>query len=618
MLPPCLRIPTSTCPMRLVLVLLAALFVALRAEATTLTRGPYLQLLTDHSVAVVWNTDTAAACTLALRPLDGAATVHTQGSGPVCTITVDGLTPGTRYAYTPLADGVPLDGESVFRTDSPALPLHFLVLGDSGCACASELAVRDAMQKTPADFILHTGDMVYDTGAAEDFDGAIFAPYRDLMRALPLWPCLGNHDVQTNQGQPWRDAFVTPANNPANNENYYSYDAGDAHVLVLNSNGVLRPGSAQYVFADQDLATSTARWKFVVFHHTIYSSGSTHGSDLALRSSLVPLFDKHKVDIVLMGHEHNYERTKPLRNNQVVAPGQGTIYITTGGGGKDLYPLGTSSFTAHAESVHHFVRVIVDGDTLLAQMIRVDGTIGDTITLVKRGSAPAPRCGDGIVNQAAEQCDGDDRPACAGPCAADCTCAPVCGDGRLDAAGDVCDGLDDLACPDLCLSDCRCGDPSRFVSLTPVADTFVEAGAEAGWDHGRSDVLAVTLEPADVAYLKFDLSSVTRPVVGAQLTLHAISGTDGGTLYPVIDPAWLEGDRTGKDASSAGGPGLKWTQVDTNGDDLLDAQDSARFVPDFTRALRGFGTVTPGQAVTVDVTPLFQDGPGLYSIAIAS
>src|SRR5262249_25559804 len=158
--------------------------------------------------------------------------------------------------------------------------------------------------------VVHTGDMIYESGATADFDSRFFAPYADLVRQLVFWPCLGNHDFKTAAGQPWRDAFYTPANNPAASENYYSFDYGNAHIAVLDSNSGTAPGSAQYQFLDSDLAASTARWKFVAFHHTIYSSGTTHGSNLAIRANLVPLFDAHDVDMVFMGHEHNYERTQ--------------------------------------------------------------------------------------------------------------------------------------------------------------------------------------------------------------------------------------------------------------------------------------------------------------------
>jgi hypothetical protein len=132
---------------------------------------------------------------------------------------------------------------------------------------------------------------------------------------MVFWPCLGNHDVRTSTGGPWRDAFWTPANNASQSENYYSFDYGNAHVVVLNSNASTSPGSAQYKFLDEDLAASTARWKFVAFHHTIYSSGR-HTSDKLRQKNLAPLFDKHAVDVVFMGHDHDYERTKPLVNTR--------------------------------------------------------------------------------------------------------------------------------------------------------------------------------------------------------------------------------------------------------------------------------------------------------------
>ena len=359
--------------------------------AATLTRGPYLQLLTTHSVTVVWNTDVAAACSLTIRPIDGSTTTIGGDTGTVCAVAVDGLVAGGQYAYVPNADGAPLRTESVFHADDPTAPFTMLVFGDSGEPGPSQNSLRDRMLATPADVIVHTGDMIYPAGTAADFDPAFFTPYADLIRQLVLWPCLGNHDYVTAVGQPWRDAFYTPANNPAASENYYSFDVGNAHVVVLNSNQSTAPGSAQYTFLDHDLALTSATWKFVFFHHTIYSSGVTHGSNLVIRANLVPLFDAHAVDIVFTGHEHNYERTLPLQANQVVAPGAGTVYVTTGGGGKNLYPFGPlSSFTAYAQSVHHFVRVAIDGETLTEEMIADDGTVRDSLTLVKTPGSTVP------------------------------------------------------------------------------------------------------------------------------------------------------------------------------------------------------------------------------------
>jgi predicted phosphodiesterase len=359
------------------------------AGAATCTRGPYLQLLTTHSVTIVWRTDQAAACAVALVPATGVPTTVSGSTGTLCAVAADGLAPGGVYAYTPLADGTPVAPEATFRTDDPQRPFTFLVVGDSGSGSAEQRSVRDRMLASQADFVLSTGDMVYESGAAEDFDAAFFVPYQDLLRRVVFWPVLGNHDVKTRSGQPWRDAFYTPANNPAHSKDYYSFDFGNAHVVVLDSNADTAPGSAQHTFLDHDLAASRARWRFVAFHHAIYSVGRKHGSDLTVRRNLVPLFDRHHVDVVFNGHNHVYERSKPLRNDVVVGPGEGTTYVTTGGGGKDLQRLDPpATFTAYAEASFHFTRVVVKGDALRVEMVRADGSIPDVLELSKSAAPP--------------------------------------------------------------------------------------------------------------------------------------------------------------------------------------------------------------------------------------
>src|SRR5438093_10649580 len=83
------------------------------------------------------------------------------------------------------------------------------------------------------------------------------------------------------------------------------------------------------------------------------------------------------------------------------------------------------------------------------------------------------------------------------------------------------------------------------LDLAPAADTFVEAGPQATWDHGLADHLTVDHSPADVTYLKFDLSAVAAPVTRATLTLSCTDGSsDGGTVYPVADSRWRSEEHT--------------------------------------------------------------------------
>jgi hypothetical protein len=587
---------------------LSLVIPAASASALTLTRGPYLQRLTERSVTIVWNTDVTAACSVHVRPLGGGP--GRVVSGPparICAIPVDGLFPGARYAYTPRANGAALLPETVFRTDDPAKPFTFLVFGDSGDGSPMQYHLAAEMERSPADLIVHTGDMNYLDGAAETYDAHFFTPYKALLRRLVLWPCLGDNDQVSNGRFPWFDVFYTPANSDGVKEEYYSFDYGNAHFVVLDTSRSSNPGGGMYEFLERDLAATDALWKFIFLHKPIYSSRAPR------RLDLVPLIDRYGVDIVFNGEIHNYERTKALRADQIVADGAGAVYITTGGGGKSIGPAMASAITAYTESAYHFTRVAIDGGALHLDMVRVDGRIRDTMTLTK--GAPAT-CGDGRLNHRAEQCDGADDRACPGACDLACACPPQCGDGVLNADAEECDGADDEACAGRCTNECQCAEGPIEIELAPIADTFIDADTPT-WDHGAARDLGVDAAPERVIYLKFDLRGLAAPVVSAALTLYATDPTDnGGTVYPVGNSSWVEGDRTGSDSTSAQGRGLKWNDVDTDRNKFLSPHDVSPFLPDFSRPIAIIGPIVEDAPVTVSVTSAFANGPGIYTLAI--
>jgi hypothetical protein len=135
---------------------------------------------------------------------------------------------------------------------------------------------------------------------------------------------------------------------------------------------------------------------------------------------LVPLFDAHGVDIVFMGHDHHYERTVPLRGDAEVPLGEGTVYMTTGGGGASLRAVEESDFTAYSESTLHVTHVSIDGGTLHAEMVVPDGAVRDAVTLSKGG--PEPCQGDCCTSDAA--CD-DQRPCTVDRCDASGRCSHI-------------------------------------------------------------------------------------------------------------------------------------------------------------------------------------------------
>ncbi|MBI4601040.1 MAG: metallophosphoesterase [Planctomycetes bacterium] len=357
------------------------------------SRGPQVSLAAPASVHVAWSTSKPAAGAVEYG-LDAAFGQVALGlpAAEDQAVPIEGLLPGSRYRYRLLVDGGPAGGEHAFAT-APADPeasFRFAVLGDCGSGSEDQARVAARILEADPALVLIAGDVVYDKGAPEQLDPHYFRPFASLIDHIPFYAALGNHDVQTENGRPLLEALYLPRNDEEGSERYYSFDHGAAHFVALDTTSSVAPGSPQRAWLERDLDRTAARWVFVYFHHPPYSS-SRHGSNFTLRQQLGPVFDAFRVDVAFSGHDHNYERSFPLRREQVVGaesePGYadpgGTIYIVTGGGGRSLYGSGRSYFTAHSESAYHFVQVDVDGPVIAITAVRSDGVPMDRITVRK-------------------------------------------------------------------------------------------------------------------------------------------------------------------------------------------------------------------------------------------
>jgi 3',5'-cyclic AMP phosphodiesterase CpdA len=294
-------------------------------------------------------------------------------------VALTGLDPGSTYHYR--VEGV--GGSSAtgrFHTapvDEDAR-FSFAVVGDSGSGGKGQLAVAELLGRLRSDLILHTGDVVYPTGQERHYDRRFFAPYRDLIKTVPLFPVLGNHDVRKGNGAAFLENFHPPLGSPGGTKRYYSFDWGNTHFVALDSE--LYHGDRgsspeeQKHFLDHDLGATRKRWKVAFLHRSPYGS-SRHGGDGRVREDLEPLFALHEVDLVFSGHDHVYERTVPIR---------GVTYVVSGGGGRKLYPAGKSARTASSVSAHHAVLVHVDGCHLLLEAVEAGGKVVDRLDLHPR------------------------------------------------------------------------------------------------------------------------------------------------------------------------------------------------------------------------------------------
>lgn len=343
-------------------------------------RGPYLQNSAAGSVEIRWELDRTGPSSL--EYFTGGETerrVKSPFDGRKHRVRLTGLRPGERYEYRILSGDRAVTERYRFRAvPGDDAPFTFAVFGDFGQGSKGQFAVAKQLEKSAAEFVLLTGDLIYGRGEEEHYDTRFFEPYRNSLRRMNFWPALGNHDLGTKGGAPVLSIFDVPQNGPAALQpgRNYSFDYGSAHVVALDSNAssqVLERVIAPWL--ERDLAVSRKRWKFVFFHHPPFSSAA-HGETAKIRDLLVPIFARQKVDIVFSGHDHAYERIRPR---------DGVTYIVSGNGGASLYqhknPHPYTELFYNAR--HGFTEVSIAGGRLELRHINADGQVVDRSELRK-------------------------------------------------------------------------------------------------------------------------------------------------------------------------------------------------------------------------------------------
>ena len=215
-----------------------------------------------------------------------------------------------------------------------------LAAGDIA-SCASDgdeqtAALLDTMPGT----VLTLGDTVYDDGSTDQF-ARCYLPSWGRFRDR-TYPAPGNHDYQTTDASGYYGFFGPRAGQPG--KGWYSFDLGRWHLVALNSNcdevGGCEPGSEQERWLRADLAAHPVRCTLAFWHHPRFSSGTTHGSDPAVGGLWLALYQAG-AEVVLVGHEHNYERFAPLDPLGGVDQARGVREFVVGTGGRSHYPFGS-------------------------------------------------------------------------------------------------------------------------------------------------------------------------------------------------------------------------------------------------------------------------------------
>lgn len=328
---------------------------------------------------------------------------------------VDGPTPGLVYEATlpPLAPGTNASyeiGGRTFDLRIPAngTPLRVAFLGDMGTTREAGAAV-DALAAEMPHVVLHVGDVSYAGGDPQTWK-AWFDLVEPVAARVPWVPALGNHEGDV-QGLSLDEASVPdPAEQAVFKQRfplpaetfYYSFDLAGVHFVALDTFSGLQLPAEEAAWLEADLAAAEdADWVVAYLHEPPYSSNAAHGSSPRAYDAFAAILEAAGVDLVVTGHDHDYERSFALRGGEVVSranetvKGNGTVYVVTGGGGAALYPdflEPQPAWSATREALHHVVVLEATRERLAARVVATDGSgYQDGFSIARPAADAAPR-----------------------------------------------------------------------------------------------------------------------------------------------------------------------------------------------------------------------------------
>lgn len=237
-------------------------------------------------------------------------------------------------------------------------PVRLAVAGDVGTAGTEAFRTAEVIdeldEQAQFDALLLLGDNIYPSGDPAQAQAKVFDPFGAVLdEDTELIAALGNHDVRDGNAPGHADALGMP-------HYWYATEIDDVLVITLDSN---QPDHAEQIeWLRSTLSRPRPTWTIVMMHHPPFSAGN-HGNDEDVQESFVPLFESYGVDLVLSGHDHDYQRSIPIN---------GTTYIVTGAAAK-LRDAGREDFTAVSWSTHSFVDLVVYPDRILGQAVDHDG-----------------------------------------------------------------------------------------------------------------------------------------------------------------------------------------------------------------------------------------------------
>jgi predicted phosphodiesterase len=326
---------------------------------------------------------------------------------------LDKLKHGTKYYYKVGSDKAGWSPVYSFNSEPDTCTFRVAVIGDTQNNTNNNnfnitKIISDLVLTYSPSFTLHMGDIVDDGSIPACWSGFLSVT-QDLNAVSPLMPVLGNHDVQNNTGNdfqsPFQDYYLL-FNLPGDEVNYsFTYAnvrfigifSGCAQIAEKVDKVRYKPGSPEYLWLEKELVKAerdkNIYWTILWMHYPVYSFGWSNVA--GWKENILPLLEKHKVDLCLAGHRHIYERHFQIKNGiplknipgSTFSASDGTIYITNGtAGGNPTGPGGNDqpdiAFTPN-KNMYSFAIIDINRDSINYSVFDQDNALVDRFVIRK-------------------------------------------------------------------------------------------------------------------------------------------------------------------------------------------------------------------------------------------
>jgi predicted phosphodiesterase len=283
-------------------------------------------------------------------------------------VVLDTLIPGMKYYYRITQGDQVYDGGYFRAAALPGDNFRFALFGDCRSDPDMHSLISVEIKKHEPSFSIYLGDLAfnntYNMWKKEFFTDKEL----DLSTNVPFFNAIGNHEGWYQNTK----AFLQAPYSASEHNDYYSFDYGDIHFLILNTMTSCKKGSPQYDFVKKDLQSTKKKWKIAAFHHPAYCGGE-HGDNQMMVAVTKEIFEPNKVDLVLAGHNHFYQRN--LVN--------GIYHLVVAGGGAPLYDPSTASYTQVCVKDYNYGIVDFTPNLMKINIYNVHGQVLDSFEIKK-------------------------------------------------------------------------------------------------------------------------------------------------------------------------------------------------------------------------------------------